>query len=105
MATVFLGNTAPTTTSKDVETGEVTRRPSDRAKTITTVWVDPGSKLVDVLKSLTDSWDNHASTDPPSWVESDNEALKLLIIENYSNEDHTVADGRPDDWDEDEGGD
>lgn len=91
MPHLLLGNTSPIETYKalteDGEEGgieEVVKVPrKDLGNTITRFNIPDNTKLSEALLVVVDAFDNHHSDEPPAWVESDSEALALIISDHY----------------------
>lgn len=87
MATVYLGNTAPIGLSEGASQQQVT-----------TIQANEADRLLNltVIKGL---WTTQ-STEPPAWVESEDERLAADVADVFSNDDHTCVVGRPTKWGE-----
>lgn len=65
----------------------------------TTIFAVPtGIPLMEAAITITRVYEERQSDDPPEWVESDSEALALLLADHWTTEDHECTVGRPANW-------
>lgn len=86
---IRLGNTSPHNARRHPDTDALILEPFEGPQ-VTTVNCS-ASSVIDALKEVTDLWRFHSSA-PPSWVSADNEALELVLSENFG-----CPRGEPDD--------